>query len=84
MKKYLCITMLLFFATASFAQILNDNGPLIDPMYKNTRYVLNGGKWDKVSLTYYIDNVASSLTPSQRENIIQTKQHFKSGRLLLI
>ena len=34
--------MLLFFATASFTQILIDNGGLIDP---GTRYVLQGSKW---------------------------------------
>ena len=76
MKKIICIVMLLFFVTANYAQNLNDNDRriLIDNggLYDlGTRYVLQGSKWNKTSLTYYINNTSSSLTAPQRESIIQ-------------
>jgi predicted Zn-dependent protease len=78
MKKIIIISMLLCYVATIYSQglsdtrILNDNGPLIDSKYENTKYALGGTKWNKTSLTYYINNVSNSLTASQRESIIQT------------
>lgn len=52
MKKCIFFISLLFFVTASYSQVLIDNGPLIDPKYKDSKYALTGAKWNKTSLTY--------------------------------
>jgi len=69
MKKIIYISMFLFSVMASFAQILIDNGGLYD---EDSRYVLQGSKWNKNPLTYYINNVSNSMTAPQRESTIQT------------
>ena len=50
-----------------FSQRLYDNGPLTG----DGDYVLQGSKWNKTTLTYYIYNSSSHLTAAQRESAIQ-------------
>jgi hypothetical protein len=72
MKKIVLITLSLLLATIGYAQVLIDNGPLIDPNYAHLRYALGGTKWDNTNLTYYIYNTSAHLTAAQRATIIQT------------
>jgi predicted Zn-dependent protease len=71
MKKIVFITLSLLLATISYAQVVNDGGPLIDPNYAQLRYGLSGAKWNKTALKYYIYNTSAHLTAAQRETIIQ-------------
>jgi predicted Zn-dependent protease len=72
MQKILIIIASLITTAYIHAQILHDNGPIIDPQYAHLRFALNGGKWNKTNLTYYISNTSNSLTATQRLSIIQT------------
>lgn len=69
LRTFLLITS--FFVTYNIvAQQIIDYGPIID--YGSMgRYSLQGAKWNKLSLTYYIYNTSAHLTSSERENAIR-------------
>ena len=68
MKKLIIIMLALISTCSIKAQYYYDNGPLTG----NNQYVTSGVKWSTNSLTYYIENSASSLTTSESEQAIQT------------
>jgi hypothetical protein len=55
----------LVLSNLGYAQRLYDNGPFGDE-----NYVLQGAKWNKTTLNYYIYNTSSHLTATQRESAI--------------
>ncbi|MDR0763148.1 MAG: matrixin family metalloprotease, partial [Bacteroidales bacterium] len=69
MKKFLILSIVnLLVLTSVYSQRLYDNGPLTG----DGNYVLQGAKWNKTTLNYYIYNTSSHLTSSQRESAIQS------------
>ena len=54
----------------SMSQILYDEGPLFGPNINYEEYLLQGSKWNKTTLTYYIYNTSNSLTSTQRATAI--------------
>jgi hypothetical protein len=70
MKKILTV-IILFCSTFQ----LSAQGTLYDYGFEgsgNEKYVTYGSKWNNSYLKYYIDNISSHLTASQREHAIQT------------
>jgi hypothetical protein len=64
MKKNLILFIVnLFVSSSVYSQRLYDNGPLTG----DGNYVLQGAKWNKTTLNYYIYNTSSHLTSIQRE-----------------
>ena len=67
MKKFLILSAItLILSHIAYSQRLYDNGPLT--CYEN--YVLQGAKWNKTTLNYYIYNTSTHLTAAQRESAI--------------
>ena len=69
MKRFI---LLFFLSTIAifkvYSQRLYDNGPLTG----DNNYVLQGSKWNKTTLKYYIYNSSSHLTTTERENAIRS------------
>ncbi|MDR1197754.1 MAG: matrixin family metalloprotease [Prevotellaceae bacterium] len=64
MKKILILFIVnLFVSSSVYSQRLYDNGALTG----DGNYILQGGKWNKSTLNYYIYNTSSHLTSTQRE-----------------
>jgi hypothetical protein len=67
MKKFLILFAVSFVLPhLGYSQRLYDNGPLTG----DENYVLQGSKWNKTTLNYYIYNTSSHLTLTQRESAI--------------
>ena len=63
MKKYILYCLLILFPLSNTAQIIVDDGCVFSDM---TRVNTDLGKWDKDTLTYYIDtNSTNQLTPAE-------------------
>lgn len=60
---------MVFFAPVHSQQLF-DKDPLYEPASEMYRYNLSGGKWNKLELTYYIENTSKHLTPEVRERSI--------------
>jgi hypothetical protein len=66
MRKIILFIVSSFLSNLVYSQRLYDNGPLTG----DGNYVLQGAKWNKTTLNYYIYNTSSHLTASQREYAI--------------
>lgn len=64
---FIAMMAVLLFPIHLSAQLVTiDNGPLCG----DNNYSLNGSKWNKTNLKYYIYNTSAHLTPTARETAI--------------
>lgn len=66
MKRLLSLLLLTLSVTISYSQRIYDNGPLTGGL----KYVLNGTKWNKYVLRYYIYNSSDHMTANTRQYAI--------------
>ena len=66
MKKIIVTLFVCFIHISGYSQYLIDNGPLTD----GSDYVLEGSKWNKTTLTYYIENTSTHLPDTVCEQAI--------------
>jgi hypothetical protein len=67
MKRFLIVFITIFYlSNLLYSQRLYDNGALTG----SGNYVLQGAKWNKTTLKYYIYNTSTHLTSIQRESAI--------------
>lgn len=68
--KRLLLFLTLAICQKSMSQIFYDEGPLFGIDVNLNEYVLQGSKWNKTTLTYYVYNTSNSLTSTQRATAI--------------